>query len=203
MWCWGKCGLPVLPLPSAWCYQACSVLLLKLAADCSCMGCRSNSWGSGAGHVDAFHHPLVCMRAVIDVVVAFAAAAAAAAGPSVFFFSAQLRDIRPRQVRAQVHRIAPAEIHRGVRDVPDVPQPQHNPHQGPRVAALLRALPGKVSVAVFLVICLKASQRQQWVDTLWFAQSSCCRSCYLEPLLPCSVMFCSHPCTPFQVSTAP
>lgn len=47
-----------------------------------------------------------------------------------------------RQVRAQVHRVAPAEIHRGVRDVPDVPQPQHNPHQRPRVETLLRALPG-------------------------------------------------------------
>lgn len=47
-----------------------------------------------------------------------------------------------RQVRAEVHRVASAEIHRGVRDVPDVPQPQHNPHQGPRVEAVLRALPG-------------------------------------------------------------
>lgn len=48
-----------------------------------------------------------------------------------------------REVRAEVYRVPPAEIHRGVRDVPDVPQPQHNPHQGSCVAALLRALPGE------------------------------------------------------------
>lgn len=51
-----------------------------------------------------------------------------------------------REVRAEVHRVFAAEVHRGIRHLPDVPQPQHNSNQGSRFEALLRPLPGEGDV---------------------------------------------------------